>query len=588
MNTVSQPMYKWQDLPWRTIERAVFKLQKRIYQAAKNDDVKTVRKLQRLLLTSWSARCLAVRRVTQDNQGKNTAGVDGVKSLPPEQRLQMAQTLSLSSKAHPTRRMWIPKPGKTEKRPLGIPTLRNRAEQALAKLALEPEWEAQFEPNSYGFRPGRSCHDAIDAIFKAICHKPKYVLDADITQCFDRINHNALLDRLRTSPALRRAIRAWLKAGVLEKDELFPTTAGTPQGGVISPLLANIALHGLETAITQAYPQAKVIRYADDLVALHPELPVIQQIQQSVTNWLAQVGLELKPSKTRITHTLNQHDGSVGFDFLGFHIRQYKVGKTHSARSTGRQPKLLGFKTIIKPSKAALKRHQQALRTVVKIHRSAPQARLIGQLNPIIKGWTAYYSTVCSKATFSKMAHLTFLKLKRWAYRRHPNKARTWIIHKYWRLDQNCWDFAPPDGKRLYYHNKTPIKRYVKVQGSRSPYDGDWLYWSKRNRQQPGISKRVTTLLHRQQGRCVRCGLYFRAEDKLQLDHIIPVSQGGRDGYNNWQLLHAHCHHDKTAQENKQGGPGSAYDKSQMTEEPCDAKVSSTVLKPSGGGDSAT
>jgi RNA-directed DNA polymerase len=266
MNTVSQPMYKWQDLPWRTIKRAVFKLQKRIYQAAKNGDIKTVHKLQRLLLKSWSARCLAVRRVTQDNQGKNTAGVDGVKSLRSEQRLQMAQTLKLTSKAQPTRRVWIPKPGKAEKRPLGIPTLRSRAEQALAKLALEPEWEAQFEPNSYGFRPGRSCHDAIDAIFKAICHKPKYVLDADIAQCFDRINHEALLDKLQTSPTLRRAIRAWLKAGVMEKDELFPTTAGTPQGGVISPLLANIALHGLEMAITQEYPQAKVIRYADDLV----------------------------------------------------------------------------------------------------------------------------------------------------------------------------------------------------------------------------------------------------------------------------------------------------------------------------------
>ena len=185
MNTVTQPMYKWQDLPWRTIERVVFKLQKRIYQAAKTGDIRTVRKLQRLLLKSWSARCLAVRRVTQDNQGKNTAGVDGVKALRPEQRLQMAQTLELSPKAQPTRRVWIPKPGKSEKRALGIPTLHNRAEQALAKLALEPEWEARFEPNSYGFRPGRSCHDAIDAIFKATCHKPKYVLDADIAQCFD-------------------------------------------------------------------------------------------------------------------------------------------------------------------------------------------------------------------------------------------------------------------------------------------------------------------------------------------------------------------------------------------------------------------
>jgi RNA-directed DNA polymerase len=588
MNTVSQPMYEWQDLPWRTIERAVFKLQKRIYRAAKAGDIQRVHKLQRLLLKSWSARCLAVRRVTQDNQGKNTAGVDGVRSLQPERRLQLAQTLRLTSKAQPTRRVWIPKPGKAEKRPLGIPTLRDRAEQALAKLALEPEWEAHFEPNSYGFRPGRSCHDAIDAIFNAVCHKPKYVLDADIAQCFDRIDHDALLSKLHTSPTLRRAIRAWLKAGVMEKDELFPTTAGTPQGGVISPLLANIALHGLETAITQKHPQAKVIRYADDLVVLHPDLTVVEQIQQTVANWLAPLGLELKPSKTRITHTLNQHDGPVGFDFLGFHIRQYKVGRTHSAKSTGRHPKLLGFKTIIKPSKTALKRHQQALHTVIRTSRSAPQARLIGQLNPIIKGWTAYYSTVCSKATFGQMAYLMFLKLRRWAYRRHPTKTRTWVVHKYWRLERNCWDFAPPNGKRLYQHAETPIRRHTKVQGCRSPYDGDWLYWSKRNRQQPGTPRRVTTLLYRQKGQCARCGLYFRAEDKLQVDHIIPTSQGGWDGYTNWQLLHAHCHHCKTAQENRQGRLGSACDKSQSTEEPCEAKVSRTVLKPSGGGDSAT
>ncbi len=588
MNTVSTPMDKWQDLPWSKIERAVFKLQKRIYQAAKDDDLKTVHKLQRLLVTSWSARCLAVRRVTQDNQGKNTAGIDGVKSLRPAQRLEMAQTLKLSAKAQPTRRVWIPKPGKTEKRPLGIPTLQNRAEQALAKLALEPEWEARFEPNSYGFRPGRSCHDAIDAIFKAICHKAKYVLDADIAQCFDRINHEVLLNKLHTRPTFTRAIRAWLKAGVMENDELFPTTAGTPQGGVASPLLANIALHGLEETITQQYPQAKVIRYADDLVILHPDLPIIEQIQQSVTTWLAQIGLELKPSKTRITHTLHSHEGAIGFDFLGFHIRQYPVGKTHSAKSTGRTPKLLGFKTIIKPSQTAIKRHQQALHAVIRTHRSASQARLIGQLNPIIKGWCAYYSTVCSKKTFGKMAHLTFLKLRRWAYRRHPDKSRSWIIHKYWRLEQNSWDFAPIDGKRLYHHSQTPIQRYVKVQASKSPYDGDWLYWSNRNRQQPGIPKSVTSLLHRQKGRCARCGLYFRAEDKLQQDHIIPTALGGPDSYNNWQLLHAHCHHQKTAQENKQGCSGSTYDKSQPTEEPCEEKSSRTVLKPSGGGDSAT
>ena len=224
MNTATRPMYEWQDLPWKKIERAVFKLQKRIYQASQRGDTKAVHKLQRLLISSWSARCLAVRRVTQDNRGKNTAGVDGVKSLTPPERLQPGSNAEIAQTARPVRRVWIPKPGKVEKRPLGIPTISNRAEQALAKLALEPEWEARFEPNSYGFRPGRSAHDAIEAIFKTICLQAKYVLDADIAACFDRISHSAVLAKLQTFPAMRRAVRAWLKAGVMDGDNLFPTT----------------------------------------------------------------------------------------------------------------------------------------------------------------------------------------------------------------------------------------------------------------------------------------------------------------------------------------------------------------------------
>src|SRR5690606_33493924 len=317
----------------------------------------------------------------QDNRGKNTAGIDGVKRLTPEQRLHLAQTLRLTQKARPVRRGRIPKPGKTEKRPLGIPTMRDRAKQALAKLALEPEWEARFEPNSYGFRPGRSAHDAIEAIFQSICLKAKYVLDADIAQCFDRIRHEALLDKLQTFPLMRRAVRAWLKAGVMEGERLFPTPEGSPQGGVISPLLANIALHGLETAVNDAHPQARLIRYADDLVVLHKDLETIEQAQETVSAWLAQMGLELKPSKTRITHTLHQHEGNIGFDFLGFHVRQYKVGKNRSGR-TGYPPNLpLGFKTLIKPSKKATERHYQKVKGIIEDHSFTPQAQRIGQLN---------------------------------------------------------------------------------------------------------------------------------------------------------------------------------------------------------------
>src|SRR5258708_31610608 len=272
---MSMQMYRWELLDWETIERQVFKLQKRIYQASQRGDVKIVQSLQKLLMNSWSAKCLAVRRVTQDTQGKKTAGVDGVKSLSPKQRMHLVNTLKLEPKARPVRRVWIPKPGTQEKRGLGIPVMYDRALQALVKLALEPEWEAKFEANSYGFRPGRSCHDALCAIRNSIMFKPKYVLDADIAKCFDRINHETLLAKLNTFPTVRRLIANWLKAGIMEGETLFPSSQGTPQAGVCSPLLANVALHGLETmlhdAIRQEHGNLKymelptVVRYADDV-----------------------------------------------------------------------------------------------------------------------------------------------------------------------------------------------------------------------------------------------------------------------------------------------------------------------------------
>jgi RNA-directed DNA polymerase len=491
-----------------------------------------------------------VRRVTQDNRGKKTAGIDGVKALSPKARLHLANNLSLSQTASPVRRVWIPKPGKTEKRPLGIPTMRDRAEQALAKLALDPEWEARFEPNSYGFRPGRCTHDAIEAIFKVISPKPKYVLDTDIAACFDRISHPKLLDKLDTFPTMRRAIRAWLKAGVMEGPKLFPTKAGSPQGGVVSPLLANIALHGLETAVAAAHPQAKVIRYADDLVVLHPELSVIEEARETVAEWLQGVGLELKPSKTRITHTLHEHDGNVGFDFLGFHVRQYKVGKHRSGKSGGRRPKLLGYKTIIKPNKEAIRRHYLKIKRIINKNRMAPQHRLIQKLNPVIRGWCKYYSTVTTKDTFPKLSRLTFIKLRRWARRRHPRKSWKWLARQYWQADEKRrWNFKSPEGLTLHLHTFTRVKRHVKVRGTKSPYDGDWAYWATRRAQYPSLSMRKAKLLKRQEGRCTYCWLYFTLQDRPEVDHVIPREVGGEDKYGNWQLLHRHCHHQKTARD---------------------------------------
>jgi RNA-directed DNA polymerase len=373
MDTESTPMYGWNETDWRKLERQVFKLQKRIYQASNRGNVKLVRRLQRLLMSSRSAKMIAVRRVTQDNKGKKTAGVDGVKSLTTAQRLNLVSKIKLGSKVKPTRRVWIPKPRTEEKRPLGIPTMNDRALQALVKLVLEPEWEARFEPNSYGFRPGRSTHDAIGAVFSAIKHKSKYVLDADISKCFDRINHDKLLTKLNTFPTLRKQIRAWLKAGVMDGKEMFPTNEGTPQGGVISPLLANIALHGMEELIMGIAPSIdmkdrrggqlgirdkvksiSLIRYADDFVVLHEQIEVIHRCKKEIEAWLSGIGLELKPSKTRIAHTLDKHnDEESGFNFLGFKIRQYPVGKYQSGSKT--RGGLLGFKTIITPTKESQK-----------------------------------------------------------------------------------------------------------------------------------------------------------------------------------------------------------------------------------------
>ena len=563
-------------------------------------------------MRSWSGRVLAVRRVTQDNQGKKTAGVDGVKSLSPVQRLKLVKTLELKGKSKPTRRVWIDKPGTDEKRPLGIPTMYDRALQALVKLALEPEWEARFEPNSYGFRPGRSCHDAIGAIYIAINQKAKYVLDADIAKCFDRINHGELLKKLNTFPTLKRQIGAWLKSGVMDGKQLFLTSEGTPQGGVMSPLLANIALHGMEERIKQVaetLPGRKrdnrwalsLIRYADDFVILHEDLTVVQRCKDVISEWLNGIGLELKPSKTRLAHTLKEHEGQdAGFNFLGFNVRQYPTGKYNTGYKSNGEP--LGFKTLIKPSKQKLRQHYDSVAEVISQHKTAPQAALISRLNPIIRGWANYYRTVVSKEAYSELDKRVYHKLKSWAQRRHPQKSGHWVANKYWQtIGGDNWAFATrqesKEPLRLLKHSDTEIVRHVKVKGDASPYEGNPVYWSTRMGHNPEVPKSVATLLKRQKGKCTHCGLYFTEESVLEIDHIIPKSKGGKNEYKNLQLLHRHCHDEKTASDgssgNKSGcnsakpkpvksGNRGTHDKSLITEEPCEVKISSTVLKTSG------
>jgi len=531
---------EWKDINWRKLEQVTFKLQKRIFRASERGDVKAVRKLQKTLIRSWSAKCIAVRRVTQDNQGKNTAGVDGVKSLTPKQRMSLVGRLKLTGKVKPTRRVMIPKPGTTETRPLGIPTIDDRALQALVKLALEPEWEALFEPNSYGFRPGRSCHDAIEAIFNSIHQKNKYVLDADISKCFDRINHKALISKIHTYPTLSRQIKAWLKAGYCDGKKLFPTHDGTPQGGVISPLLANIALHGMEERVKQYAETLKghkqrnckslsLIRYADDFVIIHEDLNVVRKCQEIIADWLSDLGLELKPSKTKITHTLNEIDGNVGFEFLGFHIQQHKVGNYRCANSSKGTP--LGFNTIITPSKTKIKTHLVKITEVIDIYKTAPQATLISKLNPIIRGWSNYYSTVVSKKTFNKVDHLTYDKLRTWARTRGKGDINK---DKYWRtVDDRNWCFSTEDGIELLTHASTPIVRHTKVKGEASPFDGNWTYWSKRRGEYPETPNRVAKLIKKQKGICPHCGLYFTSTDSVEVDHVKPTSLGGKDTYDN-------------------------------------------------------
>ncbi len=546
MSTAEKPMYEWNTIPWKRFEKKVFKLQKRIYRASRRGDVRTVRRLQRLLLKSWSAKCLATRRVTQDNRGKKTAGVDGKKSLTPKQRLQLVSTMKLQQKAPPVRRIWIPKPGKQEKRPLGIPTIATRAQQTLVKLALEPEWEAKFEANSYGFRPGRSAHDAIEAIFSAICQAPQYVWDADIEKCFDRIEHKALLKKLNTFPHLQRTIKGWLKAGVMEGEAWSPSEAGSPQGGTISPLLMNIALHGLETTITSAFPEkkivkgvrrrwrAKIVRYADDLVILHPDLETVKRAKEIAEGWLKGIGLQTKEEKSRITHTLEKHEGNVGFDFLGFEVRQYPSTRKY------------GFKTIIKPSKEAVQRHSQKIKEILRKKQNLHQQEIIRMLNPLIRGWANYYSTVVSKQIFSKLGHLTWIKLWRWAVKKNPKTGKRKVKKKYWR---EGWKFKTETGYELQRHSSIPIVRHTKVKVDKSPYDGDFVYWATRLGRDPILPRWKARLLKSQKGRCNKCGALFKHGDIMEIDHVVPLSAGGKRQRNNLQLLHGHCHDTKTAQD---------------------------------------
>jgi RNA-directed DNA polymerase len=571
----------WEAIDWAKVERYVFKLQKQIYKASNQGNIKKVRGLQKTLMRSWANRVLAVRRVTQDNRGKKTAGVDGVKDLSPISRIKLVGQLKIKGKSKSTRRVWIPKPGKSEKRPLGIPTMHDRALQGVIKNAIEPEWEAHFEPNSYGFRPGRACQDAIQQIKTTIKIKPKYVLDADIAKCFDKIDHEALLKKLGYCGKVRQQIKAWLKSGVIDNKTFLNTEEGTPQGGVISPLLANIALHGLEKhlkefakTIDMKRPngrqegwQMKVqsltfVRYADDFVLFHKDKKVVLEGKKIIEEWLQKIGLKLKPEKTRVAHTLissESEDKKAGFNFLGYHIQQYTVGKYSSAKDNF--GKRLGFRTLITPTKEAYKKHQNKLKETIKNKKIESQADLIGKLNPIIRGWMNYYknSDIKTVGKTSQQDNSLYQKLRSWGRRRCKASWKNAYL-KYWHYvsikGRTIKRFSTREGSNGLYlisHSDTSCSstKYVKVKGNASPYDGNLSYWATRMGRHPEIDSLKASLLKKQKGKCTYCDLFFRDKDIQETDHIIARKLNGKNVYANYQLLHGHCHDQKTAEDIK-------------------------------------
>lgn len=533
---------EWTAIDWRRVQKNVMVMQIRLTKATKEGDWRRVKTLQRWLTHSFSAKALAVKRVTE-NQGKRTAGVDQqLWDTPLRKFAAIAQLKKRRYRPLPLRRVYIPKANGKE-RPLGIPTMRDRAMQALYLLALDPVLETLSDPNSYGFRKNRSTADAMSQIFLRTSKKDsaEWILDADIEGFFDNINHDWLIKQVLMD---RTVLRMWLKSGVVDRAQLRATTAGTPQGGIISPALANWTLNGLETELAEhlgaKFGKSKslklkvgVVRYADDFVVTGVSKELLEtEIRPWVEAFLEARGLRLSQAKTKIVHI------SEGFDFLGWNFRKYKE------------------KLLIKPSKKNVKAFYEKLRKVIGENLGTKQEDLIRLLNPMLRGWAQYHSPVVAKETFSRVESLLFWRLRRWTKRRHPKKKPDWIRKKYWRtVDSRNWVFAAvvpkKDGSKglmeLYSLPGTAIERHKKIKGEYNPYDPDWEEYGETLRQERMLKsmryrREWATLYLEQRGLCALCGYEMEWSSGWHDHHIEPRVAGGSDALGNRVLLHPNCH----------------------------------------------